>query len=140
MRDVVVNERPIAPEDVTAAVLASFDACEDERLRELIQSFVRYLHGFASEVKLMLPEWEQAIRILTETGYITDDRRQEFILWSDALGVSMLVDALAVDRPAGATESTVVGPFWARAVMLKNPIDARSVASPRSVSPFENVC
>jgi hydroxyquinol 1,2-dioxygenase len=57
-------------------------------------------------------EWHLAIRMLTETGRITDERRQEFILWSDTMGLSMLVDAMAHELPAGATESTVLGPFY----------------------------
>jgi catechol 1,2-dioxygenase len=93
-------------------VIASLERSEDERLRTLAQSLARHLHAFATEVGLTQREWEQGIRILTETGHITDDRRQEFILWSDTLGLSMLVDALANPLPAGATESTVLGPFY----------------------------
>ena len=78
-----------------------------------MQALVRHLHAFASDVGLTRAEWEAAIRILTATGHITDDRRQEFILWSDALGFSMLVDALNFGAAPGATESTVLGPFWA---------------------------
>jgi catechol 1,2-dioxygenase len=100
------------PADITDAVLASFAGCEDERLRELARSLVRHLHAFAVDVGLTQAEWEQAIGILTATGRITDDRRQEFILWSDALGLSMLVDALANPLPERATESTVLGPFY----------------------------
>jgi catechol 1,2-dioxygenase len=77
-----------------------------------MQALVRHLHAFASEVNLTEDEWARAIQILTATGHITDDKRQEFILWSDALGLSMLVDALAHPHPDGATESTVLGPFW----------------------------
>jgi hydroxyquinol 1,2-dioxygenase len=93
-------------------VVASFDGCEDERLRMLAQSFVHHLHAFAVEVGLTQEEWEDGLGLLTKTGRITDERRQEFILWSDALGLSMLVDALANPAPAGATESTVLGPFY----------------------------
>jgi hydroxyquinol 1,2-dioxygenase len=100
------------PADITAAVIASFDACEDERLREIMQSLARHLHAFAAEVWLTEDEWREAIRVLTATGHITDERRQEFILWSDSLGLSMLVDALANPLPEGATESTVLGPFY----------------------------
>ena len=101
-----------APEDITAAVLASFEGCPDGRLRELMQTLASHLHAFATEVGLTQDEWESAVRVLTATGHITDDRRQEFILWSDSLGLSMLVDALAHALPAGATESTVLGPFY----------------------------
>ncbi len=100
------------PEDITRAVVESFEGCQDARLREVMQSLVRHLHAFAGEVRLSLPEWEAAIRILTETGHITDERRQEFILWSDSLGLSMIVDAIANEKPPGATEPTVLGPFY----------------------------
>jgi catechol 1,2-dioxygenase len=100
------------PADITAAVEASFDACPDPRLRAVMQALVRHIHAFATEVGLTEEEWRIAIATLTATGDITDDHRQEFILWSDALGVSMLVDALANVQPAGATESTVLGPFY----------------------------
>jgi catechol 1,2-dioxygenase len=99
------------PTDITERVVASF-AAAPPRLREVLQSLTRHLHGFATEVGLSLDEWEQAIRILTETGHITGERRQEFILWSDTLGLSMLVDAIANPLPDGATESTVLGPFY----------------------------
>jgi catechol 1,2-dioxygenase len=101
-----------SPADITANVIASFDGCRDERLRELLQALVRHLHEFASETHLSQDEWQVAIDVLTSTGQITDERRQEFILWSDALGLSMLVDALGHPLPAGATESTVLGPFY----------------------------
>jgi hydroxyquinol 1,2-dioxygenase len=100
-----------APADITAAVLASFGNCPEERLRRLLEALTSHLHAFASEVGLTLEEWEAGIRLLTETGRITDEHRQEFILWSDTLGLSMLVDALA-NPASGATESTVLGPFY----------------------------
>src|SRR5580658_2161774 len=102
----------VTPAEITASVLESFDACPDPRLRELMEALTRALHGFVTEVGLTQAEWERAIGILTATGQITDERRQEFILWSDALGLSMLVDALAHRVPEGATESTVLGPFY----------------------------
>jgi catechol 1,2-dioxygenase len=100
------------PADITAAVVSSFDGADDARLREIMQALARHLHAFATEVGLTEDEWKQAIDELTATGQITDARRQEFILWSDSLGLSMLVDALANPLPAGATESTVLGPFY----------------------------
>ncbi len=101
-----------APEDITRAVLESFAACPDPRLRELLRSLVEHLHGFVRENSLTEQEWRDAIAALTATGHITDERRQEWILWSDALGVSMLVDALGHPAPPPATESTVLGPFY----------------------------
>ena len=100
-----------APAQITAAAIARHDGCADPRLREIMRSLIGHLHGFVTEVALTPQEWTAAIGVLTATGAITDERRQEFILWSDALGVSMLVDALAHPLPAGATESTVLGPF-----------------------------
>ncbi|MBV9940960.1 MAG: hypothetical protein JO262_02435 [Solirubrobacterales bacterium] len=117
------------PADITAAAAASFEACSDSRLRELMQSLVRHLHAFAVEVSLSEEEWREMIAILTATGDITDERRQEFILWSDALGLSMLVDALAHELPAGATESTVLGPFYVPGSPLREYGESMAVES-----------
>lgn len=81
------------------------------RLAEIIESLVRHLHAFAKDVNLTQAEWEAAIGFLTETGRMCSDERQEFILLSDVLGFSMLVDAINNRRPDGATENTVFGPF-----------------------------
>ena len=113
------NAGRTTPDQITAAAVASFDGCADERLRTIMQALVRHLHAFATEVGLTQEEWGEAVRILTETGRITDERRQEFILWSDSLGFSMLVDAIAHEAPEGATESTVLGPFYTPGAPLK---------------------
>lgn len=105
-------ERPVSPEEITERVLARFESTPDPRLREIMQALVTHLHGFVTDTGLTESEWAEAIAVLTATGDITDDKRQEFILWSDTLGVSMLVDALAHPAPTGATESTVLGPFY----------------------------
>jgi catechol 1,2-dioxygenase len=107
----LATARATTPEDITAAVVESFGAAEDPRLSEILQSLVRHLHAFAQEVGLTQEEWAAGIGFLTDVGHITDDKRQEFILLSDTLGFSMLVDALNHTAP-GATESTVQGPFW----------------------------
>jgi catechol 1,2-dioxygenase len=112
MHDVETDAAPTTPEEITARVRASFEQAPDDRLREVMTALVSHLHAFAQEVHLTQREWERAIAILTRTGEITDERRQEFILWSDSLGLSMLVDALEHELPAGATESTVLGPFY----------------------------
>lgn len=111
--------RTVAPTDLTDQVLASFSAVEDPRLREIMLALVRHLHGFVVDVGLTEDEWAEAIRILTATGDITDEKRQEFILWSDTLGVSMLVDSIAHAVPSGATESTVLGPFYVPGAPLR---------------------
>lgn len=98
-------------DDITAEVLARFSGTEDPRLREIMLSLIGHLHAFVKEVRLTEAEWFQAIEILTEAGRMCSDKRQEFILFSDALGVSMVVDLLDHRKPDGATESTVFGPF-----------------------------
>jgi hydroxyquinol 1,2-dioxygenase len=100
------------PDDLTTSVLHSFDACTDERLRAIMRALVEHVHGFVRDAGMTEDEWRRAIAVLTATGHITDEQRQEWILWSDALGVSMLVDALAHPAPGDATESTVLGPFY----------------------------
>ncbi|WP_435591336.1 dioxygenase [Nocardia sp. bgisy118] len=97
---------------VTEEVLASFDATPDPRLREVMHSLVRHLHAFARDVRLSEREWETAIEFLTRAGHITDEHRQEFILLSDVLGLSMLTVAINEPSAPGATESTVFGPFF----------------------------
>lgn len=97
---------------VTDEVLASFDRTADPRLREVMQNLVRHLHSFAREVRLTQREWDSAIEFLTRAGHITDDRRHEFILLSDVLGMSMLTVAINEPTASGATEATVFGPFF----------------------------
>jgi hydroxyquinol 1,2-dioxygenase len=98
-------------ETATDAVVASFAGTADPRLREILESLVRHLHGFVREVEPTFEEWEQAVRFLTATGQRCDDQRQEYILLSDVLGVTMLVDAINHRKASEATESTVLGPF-----------------------------
>lgn len=81
------------------------------RLKEVMASLVKHLHAFAKDIQLTQEEWEFAIGFLTKTGQICSEERQEFILLSDTLGFSMLVDAINNRRPVGATENTVFGPF-----------------------------
>jgi hydroxyquinol 1,2-dioxygenase len=107
-----VERRNLADAELTRAVEVSFENTPDPRLREVMQSLVRHLHAFASDVELTEAEWFAAIDFLTRTGHITDDKRQEFVLASDVLGLSMLVIGLNHRHPSGATESTVFGPFF----------------------------
>lgn len=89
-------------------VLRSFEGTEDPRLKQLMQSLVRHLHAFVQEVRLTEEKWNTAIEFLTQVGHITDDRRQEFILLSDVLGLSM--QTIAVNNQTY-KDSTVFGPF-----------------------------
>ncbi|WP_336335213.1 intradiol ring-cleavage dioxygenase [Pseudomonas putida] len=104
--------RNINEDTITQAVIAAMVDCKNPRLLTIMTSLVQHLHSFAREVTLTEAEWEQAIGFLTEVGHITDDKRQEFILLSDTLGLSTLVTAQNNAKPAACTESTVFGPFF----------------------------
>jgi len=103
---------------VTEAVVDSMSGTADPRLRELLTALTRHLHAFVRETEPTMAEWERAIGFLTATGQSCTDTRQEFILLSDVLGVSMLVETLNGHRDQGATESTVLGPFH----MTESPV------------------
>ena len=99
-------------EENSAKVVANRIADDtDPRLKEIITVIVKHLHAAVKELELTEDEWLEGIKFLTETGHKCDDWRQEFILLSDILGVSMLVDAINNRKPTGASESTVLGPF-----------------------------
>jgi hydroxyquinol 1,2-dioxygenase len=98
--------------ELVERVLSSFASCENPRLLELVQALTRHLHAFAREVRLTDQEWNAAIDFLTAAGHITDDRRQEFILLSDVLGLSMQTIAINNEADGDATEATVFGPFF----------------------------
>ena len=97
---------------ITQAVLERFAATPNPRLKEIVNSLVTHLHDFARDVKLTEEEWMKGIQYLTATGQKCDAKRQEYILLSDVLGLSMLTIALNQDKPAGCTEPTVFGPFF----------------------------
>jgi protocatechuate 3,4-dioxygenase beta subunit len=92
-------------------VAASFAGAPDPRLRDVLGALVRHLHAFVKDVELTEAEWAAAIGFLTRTGQKCDASRQEFILLSDVLGVSMLVETINHRAGGVATESTVLGPF-----------------------------
>ena len=93
------------------AVNARIGSSVNPRLKEVMTCLVKHVHGFIKEVHLSQAEWELAIDFLTRAGQMCSNERQEFILLSDTLGVSMLVDAINNRRPPGVTENTVLGPF-----------------------------
>ena len=95
------------------AVIARMDPKKvDPRVYEVTKSLVKHLHGFIKEVEPTNAEWMAGIKFLTDTGHMCTDWRQEFILLSDTLGVSMLVETINNRKPSGATETTVLGPFY----------------------------
>jgi len=104
--------REFDEKSITAAVLARMGECEDPRFRQVMGSLITHLHDFVREVKLTEAEWFGAIQFLTDTGKTCTEKRQEFILLSDTLGVSILV--ITINNPAtgGTTDSTVLGPYY----------------------------
>ncbi|UUU29159.1 intradiol ring-cleavage dioxygenase [Streptomyces sp. CA-210063] len=103
---------------ITEAVVDSLDGTADPRLRGLLAALTRHLHAFVRETEPTMAEWERAIDFLTATGQTCTDTRQEFVLLSDVLGVSMLVETINSDERGGVTESTVLGPFH----MTESPV------------------
>jgi hydroxyquinol 1,2-dioxygenase len=97
---------------LTESVLARLRDCEHPRLAHVVTSLIKHAHAFVREVELTEAEWFRGIEFLTQTGQMCDAKRQEFILLSDTLGVSMLVDAINHRAVPNATESTVLGPFY----------------------------
>src|ERR1700755_3727244 len=97
---------------LTAAVIESFDETPTPRAKFLLQELVKSLHEYVHKTDLTFEEWEYAIDFLTRTGQKCTPIRQEFILLSDVFGVSMMVDAVNHREREGATETTVLGPFY----------------------------
>ncbi len=105
--------RQFTEDNLTDAVVARLKATKSPRLRKIMTSAVKHLHAFAREVDLTEEEWFEGIKFMTAVGQKCDGKRQEFILLSDVLGLSMMVVALNHKTAAGATEATVLGPFFA---------------------------
>lgn len=100
-------------ENLTEEVISAYTAqVKSPRMKQIFQSLITHLHGFIRDVELTEEEWLKAIEFLTATGKKCDDKRQEFILLSDTLGASMLVDAINHPKGGAGTESTVLGPFF----------------------------
>ncbi|PTU23030.1 hypothetical protein P175DRAFT_0433535 [Aspergillus ochraceoroseus IBT 24754] len=98
-------------ENITENVIRTNSLCEDERMKYVLERLVTHLHDFARETRLSSSEWMAGLKFLTEVGQICTDVRQEFILLSDVLGLSLLVDSIDHPKPKGSTEGTVLGPF-----------------------------
>ena len=104
--------REFDEQSITAAVLARMDQCADPRFKQVMTSLITHLHDFVRDVKLTEAEWITAIQFLTDTGKTCTEKRQEFILLSDTLGVSILVITLNNPATGGTTDSTVLGPYY----------------------------
>src|SRR5262245_27627207 len=105
--------RQFNEDNLTAEVVKRLGKTKDKRFREIMQSAVKHLHAFARDVHLTEEEWFEGIKFLTAVGQKCDEKRQEFILLSDVLGLSMMIVALNHKTLPGATEATVLGPFFA---------------------------
>lgn len=124
-------------DNATQVVQQRNSACKDPRTRRILDVVTAHLHAIVRELEPTRAEWEQAIAFLTRTGQMCSDARQEFILLSDTLGVSMLVDAINHRREGGGTESTVLGPFYvpdAQRMPLGASISKDGVGEPMLVS------
>jgi hydroxyquinol 1,2-dioxygenase len=104
--------REFDEKSVTQAVIERLAASDDPRFKRVMTSLITHLHDFVREVKLTEPEWLTAVQFLTEVGQTCTEKRQEFILLSDTLGVSVLVITLNHPADKGSVESTVLGPFY----------------------------
>jgi hydroxyquinol 1,2-dioxygenase len=105
-----MNAHDVTAEKLTADVLQAYAGTPDPRLRELLAALIRHLHAFAIETGLTTEEWMAGVQFLTAVGQKCDPERQEFILLSDTLGLSSLVET--INAADGATEPTVLGPFY----------------------------
>jgi catechol 1,2-dioxygenase len=112
-----MSETKVQPDvhPITATVLATLGGCDDARLKEIISALIRHVHAFAEEVQLTGDEWRRGIEFLTQTGKKCDGIRQEFILLSDTLGLSIMLDAIHRQHDvteSAATENSLLGPFY----------------------------
>src|SRR3954470_3862371 len=103
--------QPITEDNITELAAERWSTAHDPRTAEVLSSLVRHLHAFAREVRLTEDEWMAAVQWLTRTGQISDAKREEFILASDVLGLSMLVVQMNHRLDPAATPATVLGPF-----------------------------
>jgi hydroxyquinol 1,2-dioxygenase len=104
--------REFTEDTLTQAAVERIAGTPDPRLKRILQSLIEHLHAFVRDTRLTCEEWKAGIEFLTRTGQMCDGKRQEFILLSDTLAVSMLVDLLNYGKHPQATESTVLGPFF----------------------------
>ncbi len=115
--------KTLTEKGLTAVALARLAKAPNPRMKEIMISLIRHLHGFVRETELTPAEWKTGIEFLTAVGHITDDKRQEFILLSDTLGVSAMVDLVRHRRLEHGTDSSLLGPFY-RNGAPKQPLGA----------------
>lgn len=121
---------------VTTQAVQSFQRIEDVRHRTLITALVQKLHDYINEVQLTEAEWMQAIQFLTQTGQLCHEQRQEYILLSDVLGISMLVDQINHQKNEVQTPSTVFGPFFIADMPVRNFVDSIVIENAEQCRPL----
>jgi hydroxyquinol 1,2-dioxygenase len=104
--------RELNDKSITQAVIERLSECDDPRFKRIMTSLVTHLHDFVRDVQLTEAEWFTAIQFLTDVGQTCTPMRQECILLSDTLGVSMLVINLNHPTESGSVEPTVLGPYY----------------------------
>ena len=104
--------RDLTAETITEAVIGTIDKTQDPRFKQVLTSLIRHLHAFARDVELSPEEWATAMDFLWRAGQMSDDKRNEFILSSDLLGLSSLVDMIHSRPGTGGTEFSLLGPFY----------------------------
>ena len=136
--------RDMNAENVTQVVLDSYAGVTDERLKEILGELIPRLHDLIRAVKLTPAEWKTAVDFLQVAGKVTSDQRNEFILLSDLLGVSAVVDLVDGDTDEGATMGTLLGPFYVpghtdmfRATLTCHPAPTSSGITRASRSSFK---
>ncbi|KAK4052892.1 hypothetical protein OIO90_004168 [Microbotryomycetes sp. JL221] len=123
------NLTDMSAESITENVHAINSLCKHDRLKFVMTHLVNHLHDFARSVGLTTEEWMQGIQFLTKTGQTCSDIRQEFILLSDVLGLSALVDSMNHPKPQGASDATVLGPFHTEDTQEHEVPNGGSIAS-----------
>ena len=118
--------RDLSADTITENVKLVNSRCDNPRIKYIFERLVQHLHDFARETQLQQYEWMQGLEFLTQTGHTCTEHRQEFILLSDILGLSLLVDSISNAKPKDATEGTVLGPFHTH--------DAPTLASGQSIA------
>lgn len=121
---------------VTTQAVQSFQRIDDTRHRTLITALVQKLHDYINEVQLTESEWMQAIQFLTQTGQLCHEQRQEYILLSDVLGISMLVDQINHQKSEVQTPSTVFGPFFIADMPVRNFADSIVIENAEQCRPL----
>jgi hydroxyquinol 1,2-dioxygenase len=106
---------------ITQAVMMSMEKCKNPRLRTMMAGLIQHIHVFARDVYLTEDEWNTVVSFLTEIGHIADDKRQDFMLLSDTVGLSMLVMSRNDKKPANCTAASVFGPFFVNGAPVGTP-------------------